>query len=178
MDYENFVASLSLEDRKRLCKKIDKFIDYLIEISGDSYDDISEELDVVHELNLLNAVANPPVPVLSPGMPKYGSAEEKIRINRFSVYFPDGYVINERQGALSYIDALRYMGLERVEASFMKTEGGKLLVTKTLPKKKDAKRYELVDGYYVYTFKSNRTRVEYLRKISNQLGIKISIYCN
>ena len=178
MDYNNFVTSLSLDDRKRLCKKIDKFIDFLSEISGKSDEELSDELDVIRDMKVLASVASPIGSVHTLDMPKDEIADRKPRINRIKVVFADGFTIYDSKGELSYIGALRHIGFDKVAGCNVKTDGDKLLVSEMPAIRKDVKRYTLVEGFYVYSFKSNHTRIKYLNKICRQLAINIKVYCS
>ena len=92
------------------------------------------------------------------------------------VTFPDGTVIWHRQAIDTFIDTLRKIGLERIPALNIEHGNGYNLVSRekrpTVPGR--IWQHEC-DGWYIYSNIGNNTKIEDLKRISDNyhLGLKI-----
>lgn len=97
------------------------------------------------------------------------------RSNGFSVYFPDGRVIRKKTAKDTLVSTIRAIGLDKVAAFRGRTFAGFPLVSKTRRVDGNHKWQEKTGGWYVYVNMNSYTKIEVLRKISNdfKLGLRI-----
>lgn len=98
----------------------------------------------------------------------------------FAVRFADGKVIDCPNANQTMIEALRYMGLERVSQYIGRTFAGYRLVGKRERDPNTRKWQRQSDGWWIYINMSNDIKRECLKGVSEQLNIPLTIeeHCN
>ena len=93
----------------------------------------------------------------------------------FAVRFADGKVIDCRHANQTMIEALRYMGLERVSQYNGRTFAGYRLVGKRERDPNTSEWQRQLDGWWIYINMSNDIKRECLKGVSEQLNIPLTI---
>lgn len=138
--------------------------------------DVMEQSEVVREVSAAEEHMETPVEELveEPGGKERGPRSRSIG---FAVLFGDGKVIAEKTAKQTWIQALRYMGLERV-ARYQGGVVGFPMVGKIKREKTPNSRGELqtlVDGWWIYTCLNNDQKIEHLKRIATFLRIPLQI---
>lgn len=139
--------------------------------------DVMEQCEVVREVSAAEEHMETPVeePVEEPDEKERGPRSRSIG---FAVLFGDGMVIAEKTAKQTWIQALRYMGLERV-ALYQGGVVGFPMVGKIKREKTPNSRGEkqtLVDGWWIYTCLNNEQKIEHLKRIATFLHIPLEIH--
>ena len=96
----------------------------------------------------------------------------------FSVAFPDGIVFHERKAVQTFVQALRKIGLSRISSGkHGVVHNGVNVVSRAELEDNGQDKIQIpVDGFFVYTKLSNKSKVEDLQMLSKyyNLGLKIS----
>jgi len=97
----------------------------------------------------------------------------KSKRTNLRVEFENGPTITRGRAKDAFVDALKYMGIEKVQRLGI-TTCGEPLVSKTLSENlRYAAQQPECEGYYVFTYTSTEKKVEYLKTIALKLGYRI-----
>ena len=101
-------------------------------------------------------------------MTKHGRAPR----SKLRVEFPDGRVVFEENATRTFVEALRFIGLERVSRLPILSRGHGL-VSATRPPTGSGTRQ--VDGYFIQTKYPTKQKASWLRKIADNIGLGLDI---
>lgn len=94
----------------------------------------------------------------------------------FAVKFPDGKVFRNSKAQWTFIDSLKYMGLERVSHYTGETFKGFPLVGKQKRVTPDGQQWQKeIDGWWIYINISNTRKIRCLEGVAKMLNIPITI---
>ncbi|MGN0223760.1 MAG: hypothetical protein ACI4AM_07015 [Muribaculaceae bacterium] len=95
----------------------------------------------------------------------------------FTVHFGDGKVVSEKTAKQTWIQALRYMGLERVSRYEGAVVGFPMVgkIKRDNSQKSRGELQTLVDGWWIYTCLNNEQKIEHLKRIAAFLRIPLEI---
>ena len=96
-----------------------------------------------------------------------GARRKKLRVE-----FPDGTVITEENSTRTFIEAIRFFGLKRVSRLPILSREHRLVAATRPPRGSGAKE---VDGYFIQTKSPTSQKAKWLRKIADNVGIRINI---
>ena len=97
-----------------------------------------------------------------------GTLRKKLRVE-----FPDGTVVFEENSTRTFIEAIRFVGLKRVSRLPILSRGHRLVSATRPPSGSGAKE---VDGYFIQTKSPTSQKARWLRKIADNVGVRINIY--
>lgn len=141
--------------------------------------DLMERCEVVRGISADDEPAVEPVEEPE-GEEEQGERRTKSRSIGFAVHFADGKVVAEKTAKQTWIEALRYIGLERVA----RYQGGVVGFPMVGKRKRDnpsnsrGEKQTLVDGWWIYTCLNNDQKIEHLKRIASFLHIPLEIHRN
>ena len=94
---------------------------------------------------------------------------------RLRVGFSDGTIIDEPISTHTYVDVIRHMGLQRVSELPIKKNGVSLVSIQEPESPKEAEKFRKVDGYFINTHSSTKSKARYIQRIADALQIDISV---
>ena len=132
--------------------------------------DVTRNVDVINGFEVVKKV-------LPEEPSKRGPRSETVG---FAVLFGDGKVIAEKSAKMTWIQALRYMGLERVAGYKGGVKGFPMVGKRKRNNSKNPRsEYQtLVDGWWVYTCLNNDQKIKHLKRIAAFLQIPLEIRRN
>ena len=102
--------------------------------------------------------------------------EDRQRTKSKNIYviLPNGNKIMRKNAIETFVSALQYIGLDRVSTYKERLFSGYPLVCKE-KRGGDYKWQKEVDGWYVYTYMSNETKIQLLKSLSDAFNLSLTI---
>ena len=91
---------------------------------------------------------------------------------KLRVEFPDGKVVFEENSTRTFVEVIRFIGLKRVSRLPILSRGHRLVSATRPPSGSGSK---VVDGYFIQTKSPTKQKASWLRKIADNVGIRIDI---
>ena len=147
-------------------------------------DTLKNQLDELVKEGLLDALPHDcysmklvDIEVTSPAPTKFKGGYTKDQSIPFAVEFPDDKITIKRKTAVeTFIESLKYIGLNNVQSVGIMRNGCNLVSDDELPLNIGKNLQHKEDDKYIFTKLSNQDKKRYLYQIANELGINIKIY--
>ena len=159
-------------------REITKVIDQLQRLGISVSEDIISEKKVLEQLinaSELRGLANELLTLARDINRHLGKLEGgKAPAQKLRVTFPDGAVIFEKKAVDTFVNSLRYIGLDLVaELQSVRSHGGHPIVSRE--RNESAGMVREVDGYFIETKSSTEQKARHIKDVAKALRIEISV---